>query len=170
MFQNYHHSAGWPFLPYEILSSESPKGKESSLCSRQKAASGLQSHTGQTVFYIVRQTAVTHICGKATADVSWHGVMFTYHGVMSLFHVENEAMSRATRVTLLVLSWNHRISELESFLTIKNKLSSNPGIKLKWAVAILLGSEHRTLKGILKYHNMSVTEELASWDIWKKVQ
>lgn len=53
---------------------------------------------------------------KATADVSWHGVMFTYHGVMSLFHSENEAMARGTRVMLFVLSWNDRIAELERFL------------------------------------------------------
>lgn len=60
-----------------------------------------------------------------------NGVVFTYHGVMTLFHFKNEAMSGAARVTLLVLSWDHRISELERFLDyMKRRHSSDLRTKL----------------------------------------
>lgn len=146
-----------------MLLPESLRGVGSSWCVRQKAASGLWSHTGHPVFYILRQTAVAHVNGKATADVFWHGVMLMYHGAMSLFHVENEAMSRGTRVMLLILSSkNGRISEPERFLgQLSTSIHHIPEIHLNVQLPFYWVQSTPLWRGKLKYYNMCIIRRIS---------
>lgn len=72
--------------------------------------------------------------------------------------------------TIGLVMESHNLRTGEGSWAIKHNHSSAPGIKLKCAVAILLGSEHLTLRGKLKYHNIMKTEELASREIWEKIK